>query len=154
MRGTLLGGCEWLCYHWGSSGDAGWSSPVARRAHNPKVAGSNPAPATKILEALLVLSWWGLRVSKSASLHFVQILSRTAAAFRGAGFDLLHCIAQVVLLDDVVAVEDGPRAVARHPHHHRFRHSAPARVGDEAASQVVEPDAREFHRLACAAKHL
>ena len=27
--------------------DAGWSSQVARRAHNPKVAGSNPAPATK-----------------------------------------------------------------------------------------------------------
>ena len=26
---------------------AGWSSPVARRAHNPKVAGPNPAPATK-----------------------------------------------------------------------------------------------------------
>ena len=24
---------------------AGWSSSVARRAHNPKVAGSNPAPA-------------------------------------------------------------------------------------------------------------
>ena len=28
--------------------DAGWSSPVARWAHNPKVAGSNPAPATKL----------------------------------------------------------------------------------------------------------
>ena len=27
--------------------DAGWSSSVARRAHNPKVVGSNPAPATK-----------------------------------------------------------------------------------------------------------
>ena len=27
--------------------DAGWSSLVARRAHNPKVAGSNPAPAMK-----------------------------------------------------------------------------------------------------------
>ncbi len=26
--------------------DAGWSSPVARRAHNPKVGGSNPPPAT------------------------------------------------------------------------------------------------------------
>jgi hypothetical protein len=26
--------------------DAGWSSPVARRAHNPKVVGSNPTPAT------------------------------------------------------------------------------------------------------------
>ena len=27
---------------------AGWSSSVARRAHNPKVGGSNPSPATKI----------------------------------------------------------------------------------------------------------
>ena len=27
--------------------DAGWSSSVARRAHNPEVAGSNPAPATR-----------------------------------------------------------------------------------------------------------
>jgi hypothetical protein len=26
---------------------AGWSSLVARWAHNPKVAGSNPVPATK-----------------------------------------------------------------------------------------------------------
>jgi hypothetical protein len=26
--------------------DAGWSSSVARRAHNPKVIGSNPVPAT------------------------------------------------------------------------------------------------------------
>ena len=25
---------------------AGWSSPVARQAHNLKAAGSNPAPAT------------------------------------------------------------------------------------------------------------
>ena len=30
--------------------DAGWSSPVARWAHNPKVAGSNPAPATNLFE--------------------------------------------------------------------------------------------------------
>ena len=27
--------------------DAGWSSLEARWAHNPEVAGSNPAPATK-----------------------------------------------------------------------------------------------------------
>ena len=26
---------------------AGWSSLAARRAHNPKVVGSNPTPATK-----------------------------------------------------------------------------------------------------------
>ena len=30
--------------------NAGWSSLVARRAHNPKVVGSNPAPATISLE--------------------------------------------------------------------------------------------------------
>ncbi len=42
-----------LCQHFflgGRAGeathDAGWSSLVARWAHNPKVAGSNPAPAT------------------------------------------------------------------------------------------------------------
>jgi hypothetical protein len=34
--GTLL---NWFVHA------AGWSSLVARRAHNPKVAGSNPAPA-------------------------------------------------------------------------------------------------------------
>src|SRR5258708_15195431 len=31
--------------------DAGWSSLVARRAHNPKVVGSNPTPATKFLKS-------------------------------------------------------------------------------------------------------
>src|ERR671914_1924921 len=44
---------------------AGWSSLVARRAHNPKVAGSNPAPATDPAgprgPAGLVCGWgrWG-----------------------------------------------------------------------------------------------
>ena len=28
---------------------AGWSSPVARQAHNLKVVGSNPTPATKYI---------------------------------------------------------------------------------------------------------
>ena len=43
-------------YH--SDRDAGWSSQVARRAHNPEVAGSNPAPAmTKppVIGGLVVL---------------------------------------------------------------------------------------------------
>ena len=35
-----------VCYS--SFSDAGWSSSVARRAHNPKVIGSNPVPATRI----------------------------------------------------------------------------------------------------------
>jgi hypothetical protein len=35
---------------------AGWSSPVARWAHNPKVGGSNPPPATKCLEGFTEIS--------------------------------------------------------------------------------------------------
>ena len=35
--------------------DAGWSSLAARRAHNPKVIGSNPIPATKFIEGLIAL---------------------------------------------------------------------------------------------------
>ena len=31
-------------------GSAGWSSPVARQAHNLKVVGSNPTPATNFLK--------------------------------------------------------------------------------------------------------
>ena len=34
-----------LC--WLKNSGAGWSSLAARRAHNPKVIGSNPIPATK-----------------------------------------------------------------------------------------------------------
>ncbi len=50
---------------------AGWSSPVARQAHNLKVAGSSPAPASKKVVFLrlsevvsdwrtLFLSWQGI----------------------------------------------------------------------------------------------
>ncbi len=42
-----------LCLLWWQyNSDAGWSSSVARRAHNPKVVGSNPAPATNFLSLL------------------------------------------------------------------------------------------------------
>ena len=37
--------------------NAGWSSSVARRAHNPKVVGSNPAPAIEGSVAQLVEQW-------------------------------------------------------------------------------------------------
>jgi len=40
----------WICVPFGAlhntPQDAGWSSLVARQAHNLKAAGSNPAPAT------------------------------------------------------------------------------------------------------------
>ena len=38
------------------AGNAGWSSPVARQAHNLKAAGSNPAPATKYCNIFLSAS--------------------------------------------------------------------------------------------------
>src|SRR5215470_3179029 len=38
--------------HYIGSVTAGWSSPVARWAHNPKVVGSNPTPATMNDEGL------------------------------------------------------------------------------------------------------
>ena len=41
---------------------AGWSSPVARQAHNLKAAGSNPAPATNKPPAKML---GGLFVSKN-----------------------------------------------------------------------------------------
>src|SRR5205085_7235708 len=50
--------------------DAGWSSPVARWAHNPKVAGSNPAPATN----LNCLFLWG-RSSVWQSAGFASLRS-------------------------------------------------------------------------------
>ncbi len=37
-----------MCMYNSYFSGAGWSSLVARRAHNPKVVGSNPAPATKV----------------------------------------------------------------------------------------------------------
>ena len=37
---------------------AGWSSPVARQAHNLKVVGSNPAPATSNEKPVLVTGFF------------------------------------------------------------------------------------------------
>ena len=46
LNDFVLESWEYLRYNT-SQVIAGWSSLVARRAHNPKVVGSNPAPATK-----------------------------------------------------------------------------------------------------------
>src|SRR4051812_31762334 len=48
---------------------AGWSSPVARQAHNLKVRGSNPLPATKFL-------------------HYLSSLSETPEASPASGFSM------------------------------------------------------------------
>jgi hypothetical protein len=47
-RTSLIGGRLLHDRHTHRPFDAGWSSPVARQAHNLKVVGSNPTPATKL----------------------------------------------------------------------------------------------------------
>ena len=57
------------CYTWNFA--AGWSSSVARRAHNPEVVGSNPAPATRNTS----LAVKETRSSKWTGFFFVQKIS-------------------------------------------------------------------------------
>ena len=52
--------------------DAGWSSPVARQAHNLKVVGSNPTPATREISGFSDIS------SKSGSSVTVLSANRWA----------------------------------------------------------------------------
>ena len=68
----------------GNPGAAGWSSPVARQAHNLKVAGSNPAPAT----------------------------TKSPHAKPPAGFLLPHSHTQLTYIPCRMAPESGRRALA------------------------------------------
>ena len=55
---------------------AGWSSPVARQAHNLKAAGSNPAPATKNTSLIK-----DFKAEHNARLLSFQILVNTWSTF-------------------------------------------------------------------------
>jgi hypothetical protein len=52
--GSAPHGLDEMAAAWLPNGDAGWSSPVARQAHNLKVVGSNPTPATKKISKLMI----------------------------------------------------------------------------------------------------
>ena len=54
---------------------AGWSSLVARRAHNPKVVGSNPAPATKYIIKASSIKLFG-------AFLYLLLKARVHAAYR------------------------------------------------------------------------
>ena len=49
---------------------AGWSSLVARRAHNPEVVGSNPAPATKTLQLGTILRYLAFFVTAQVHVSY------------------------------------------------------------------------------------
>ncbi len=70
---------------------AGWSSLVARRAHNPKVVGSNPAPATKFEKALRRNEPWGLffkAMKLGASMRIQTLEEPIQEVVNGLGFEL------------------------------------------------------------------
>ncbi len=74
-----------------TASDAGWSSLVARQAHNLKVAGSNPAPATKRLmmkKILFVTS----KINGGGSENVLRIISEK--------FAKLHYNVFILVLDD------------------------------------------------------
>jgi hypothetical protein len=56
---------------------AGWSSPVARWAHNPKVVGSNPTPATNQISGLEKIE-----ISDSLPLTPIRKTSKLGARFQ------------------------------------------------------------------------
>lgn len=62
--------------------DAGWSSLAARRAHNPKVTGSNPVPATKFQKPGLVIKF---------RLLLLDVRRRLPSANRLNAFLPAHC---------------------------------------------------------------
>ena len=63
--------------------NAGWSSPVARQAHNLKVVGSNPTPATNnfsqksAIYTLVTLVYRGLELFHSMSFKNIEFLPFT-----------------------------------------------------------------------------
>ena len=71
-------------------GDAGWSSPVARQAHNLKVVGSNPTPATNSISTTTPMPHRTrlLRLSMTTLEKSQQIVMRLPA--RRSLFKLRH----------------------------------------------------------------
>ena len=71
--------------------DAGWSSLVARQAHNLKVAGSNPAPATKRL-MMKKIFFVTSKINGGGSENVLRIISEK--------FAKLHHNVFILVLDD------------------------------------------------------
>jgi putative endonuclease len=59
--------------------NAGWSSPVARQAHNLKVLGSNPSPATNFLEFMSLIPNYRVYVLQNPENKFYIGLSENPA---------------------------------------------------------------------------
>ena len=97
---------------------AGWSSLVARRAHNPKVVGSNPAPATKSKQSLLWLLFLFCRVMSTASVarwvseaKIVRWTVFVSGVAPSASFKARLCLAKKTTHDCDRPTGDNPKVV-------------------------------------------
>ena len=60
---------------------AGWSSQVAHRAHNPKVEGSNPSPATILSVAIATVTAFWVFEKFSHIISLTQRLTQASKIF-------------------------------------------------------------------------
>ena len=106
---------------------AGWSSLVARRAHNPKVVGSNPAPATNKNARLIDVAGWSSLVARRA--HNPKVVGSNPAPatsiinnFSGAGWSSL--VARRAHNPKVVGSNPAPATISlKHPFMHPKHHA-------------------------------
>ncbi len=158
---------------------AGWSSQVARRAHNPKVAGSNPAPATHEGPANAGLSSFsgvvrqaqsGNRIGNRALPMNVRCRSAAGATRRSTAADLGPTQAPALSAGstrlrlrqratsgaaaaDVASSPSAWRGLLRHPCASRKgSHRRPERTGPRQPDRF-EPSARRLHGRAHADTH-
>ena len=103
---------------------AGWSSPVARQAHNLKVAGSNPAPATKLPP--ISTTYPTAPASPPGRSHLCPHPVRSAAAAKP--FLALGCS----------IAGDDPKESPHHQSRRRARHQGRRRPGD-AHDRAISP---------------
>jgi hypothetical protein len=95
---------------------AGWSSPVARQAHNLKVIGSNPIPATKLVKTPVISTdYWGFSLVLESTVDSDIASNKTAReqdfAHR-AGAESILAVRPVVVLTAVVRYFDQVQACA------------------------------------------
>ena len=60
---------------------AGWSSPVARQAHNLKVVGSNPTPATNKIARFRRAFLWLMPIECGSEILTILLADTNSAPF-------------------------------------------------------------------------
>src|SRR5271157_2893166 len=141
-----------LCRRYDRS--AGWSSLVARWAHNPKVGGSNPPPATKFLQKTrnLQRGWRWSAPSAFPSVRSVSEFSRGCSPSSPLRHNCNPCLLRdthvslssrqrfllVALVHNVVPVEHRAGLVPADLHGHALRHAGANHVAHRSAAEIVK----------------